>query len=363
MKFKTGDRVKFLNDVGSGVIVSFPDARTALVMNEDGFEIPVLLTELIPAGGFQAGPDPEDEEKTEAPAGVSPEEEKPLQDARVIVEKDLEVKPIPTPREVIGDDQFPPVMVLAWVLSKKRDSFSLYLVNDSPLSNLYTVHSLADGGYELIRAGRLEADTQVRLLKCSRRDFENFEEIRVQALVFEPAALTPVSPPLVATWTRGNRKMAPEVMFRENPYFGESAWMVPLSEPAAPAMQRSMPLEEWKQAMEKDAPPATQPKAGKPTQEEKTSRDEVDLHLEAIVDDPENISPAEALEIQKARFITALEGGLRSGIRKMIFIHGVGDGKLKYEIRRIIDRQYPRLRYQDASFREYGYGATLVIFP
>ena len=79
------------------------------------------------------------------------------------------------------------------------------------------------------------------------------------------------------------------------------------------------------------------------------------------MDHPESLEPAEALEIQKNRFITALEGGIRNGVKKMVFIHGVGDGKLKYEIRRIIDRQYPRLRYQDASFKEYGYGATLVL--
>jgi hypothetical protein len=49
--------------------------------------------------------------------------------------------------------------------------------------------------------------------------------------------------------------------------------------------------------------------------------------------------------------------------RKIVFIHGVGNGKLKLEIRRSLDRDYPQLKYQDASFQEYGYGATMVILP
>ncbi len=45
--FKTGDKVKFLNDVGGGTIVSFIDKNTAMVSTGDGFDIPVLLKELL----------------------------------------------------------------------------------------------------------------------------------------------------------------------------------------------------------------------------------------------------------------------------------------------------------------------------
>ncbi|MFP4019887.1 MAG: Smr/MutS family protein [Bacteroidales bacterium] len=44
----------------------------------------------------------------------------------------------------------------------------------------------------------------------------------------------------------------------------------------------------------------------------------------------------------------------------MVFIHGVGNGRLRYELRKSLDKDYPDLDYQDASFQEYGYGATLV---
>ncbi len=91
--------------------------------------------------------------------------------------------------------------------------------------------------------------------------------------------------------------------------------------------------------------------------------EEVDLHIESLVDDNSGMSNGEILEIQMGRFKTALDTAIIHKLRRIVFIHGVGNGKLKHEIRRTLDRQYPELKYQDASFREYGYGATMVIIP
>lgn len=44
---KIGDKVRFLNDVGGGVIAGFPDKDTVLVRDEDGFDIPVLRRECV----------------------------------------------------------------------------------------------------------------------------------------------------------------------------------------------------------------------------------------------------------------------------------------------------------------------------
>lgn len=44
---KIGDKVRFLNEVGGGVISGFPDKDTVLVCDEDGFEIPTLRKEVV----------------------------------------------------------------------------------------------------------------------------------------------------------------------------------------------------------------------------------------------------------------------------------------------------------------------------
>ncbi len=89
----------------------------------------------------------------------------------------------------------------------------------------------------------------------------------------------------------------------------------------------------------------------------------MDLHIETLIDDHQGISNGEILEIQMGRFQTALKTAIIHKTKRIVFIHGVGNGKLKHEIRRTLDRKHPDLKYQDASFREYGYGATMVIIP
>ena len=68
----------------------------------------------------------------------------------------------------------------------------------------------------------------------------------------------------------------------------------------------------------------------------------------------------EIIEIQLGRFETALQTAVNANSNKIVFIHGVGNGRLKHELRKKLDRKYPDLKYQDASFKEYGYGATMV---
>ena len=44
---KIGDRVKFLNDVGGGIVTGFIGKNMVNVENEDGFEVPYPLSKLI----------------------------------------------------------------------------------------------------------------------------------------------------------------------------------------------------------------------------------------------------------------------------------------------------------------------------
>ena len=48
MNIKEGDKVKFLNDVGGGQVIRIIDKETAIILNDMGFEMPVLINELLP---------------------------------------------------------------------------------------------------------------------------------------------------------------------------------------------------------------------------------------------------------------------------------------------------------------------------
>ena len=46
--------------------------------------------------------------------------------------------------------------------------------------------------------------------------------------------------------------------------------------------------------------------------------------------------------------------------QKIIFIHGKGEGVLRQALIHELNYRYKSCTYQDASFQEYGYGATQV---
>lgn len=86
---------------------------------------------------------------------------------------------------------------------------------------------------------------------------------------------------------------------------------------------------------------------------------EVDLHLHEIIEDESRLTDGEKLEYQLRYFERALEAAIRDGKRKLIVIHGVGEGKLREEVRRIL-QFYDTVRFHDADMRRYGAGATEV---
>jgi len=88
---------------------------------------------------------------------------------------------------------------------------------------------------------------------------------------------------------------------------------------------------------------------------------EVDLHIQELVDSASGLSNKEMLDIQMERFRSEMEKAVHDGTKKIVFVHGVGQGTLKNEIRRELETRYRKYDVQDASFREYGYGATMVI--
>ena len=47
MNVKVGDTVRFLNDVGGGKVVGIIDRNTAMVLNDDEFEVPTPMSELV----------------------------------------------------------------------------------------------------------------------------------------------------------------------------------------------------------------------------------------------------------------------------------------------------------------------------
>ena len=85
----------------------------------------------------------------------------------------------------------------------------------------------------------------------------------------------------------------------------------------------------------------------------------VDLHIESLIEFPEGYSKSELIRIQLNHFRSELDKAMVSRMQTIVFIHGVGNGKLKDAI--ISELKELQLNYRPADFSKYGIGATEVL--
>ena len=111
---------------------------------------------------------------------------------------------------------------------------------------------------------------------------------------------------------------------------------------------------------EKEAP-SRRPRIQKIAKKDKDDVLEVDLHINELLDSTAGMSNKEMLDYQMSKFREVMNENINNKRKKIVFIHGKGDGVLKSEIIKAIRKEYKKTDYQDASFQEYGYGATMVI--
>ena len=354
MIFKTGDRVKFLNDVGGGIVTRVVN-KTIYVENEDGFEVPATMSQLLPA----AVPSSETTPFTSASAKSTPVE----------VSAVSFVPPTETPPDFIdltGDPDEANIdtsvsVLLAWIPQRKKNGktdYNLYLVNDCGYHIMYVTAMISEGAYRGIQAGMLECDTTIHLTQISGEDLKHISSIRLEILFFKKGAYMPQDP-MRYELKIDEFYLTDAINYITNEYFDEKVLIYNISEEYLMAEIEKVAYEVQMQFVkEKQQIDSPSPKPTKKIPESDT--EEVDLHIEQLVDNPKAYTPAEMLDIQMGRFRVALEGAIRNRMKRIIFIHGVGNGRLRLEIQHFLKHNHPKMRYQDASFKEYGFGATMI---
>ena len=87
---------------------------------------------------------------------------------------------------------------------------------------------------------------------------------------------------------------------------------------------------------------------------------EVDLHIDALVDNTTGMDNAAMLRHQLDIFRQTMQNYHHRTGQKIVFIHGKGEGVLRKAIIDELKLRYPYCTWQDASFQQYGFGATQV---
>lgn len=86
---------------------------------------------------------------------------------------------------------------------------------------------------------------------------------------------------------------------------------------------------------------------------------ELDLHIHELVDQPGKMTNSEMLEVQINRLEKFIHSCIHQSVSEFVVIHGVGEGVLKFEVRKVLD-SHGNIIYRDADYGEYGIGATYV---
>lgn len=345
---KVGDRVKFLNAVGGGKITGFVTPKVVNVEDKEGFEIPCLITELVKDERFGD-----------------------ILERPVVREKNRQREEPPKPKKEVlplfaSSAGKPASAESAYFLAFVPEvptlplsgEIKVWLVNDSGNILLYHFSLLVEGAYISEKSGRLAPYSRVPLKGFGHEDLSHFPDFGIQLMPFEHKGVR-FQPALARTIKVNPVRFYKETSFVENSYFEKRAMLLPVRE-----KDLSADLEKLRQrdfgASEVASESGDSPKP-KSAKKEVAEIREVDLHIGELVDSATGLSNKEMLDIQMEKFRAEMEAALREGVRRMVFIHGVGQGTLKNELRRELSNRYKKYDVQDASFREYGYGATMVI--
>ncbi len=199
-----------------------------------------------------------------------------------------------------------------------------YLVNSS---NYYLSFNFFRGEdeLELKENGVVEPQTKLWLETVEKEDVNAFTSIRFQAIAYKKNKSFTVKPVI------------------ENDGVAEDSRIVEAELKSALAQKERV-----------------EPKKRFPAKVNKNTVIEVDLHINQLVDSTVGMSNFDMLQVQLGKFNEVMRANLKKRGQKIVFIHGKGEGVLRKEIEKVLKTSYRTCYFQDASFQQYGFGATQV---
>lgn len=356
---KIGDTVRYLNATGGGKIVNI--VGNIAYVDEDGFETPVLLRECVVVA--TAGNEPSKTtfvkvKESPEPAPTPVVVEKP----RMVPEPDLPVEETPE-----GDSMN---LVLAFepVDPKKisETEFDTFIVNDSNyfISCAVMIRKNDDERWTLLYAGVVEPNIQQLVATVGRGQLAMFDHIAVQYLAYKQQSEFDLKRPASVEFAFDTTKFFKLHCFKPNIYFDTNVIahdIVKDDKPNIPG--RKTDGESLRKAMMAkkniDRRPAKRPVV-KRADRRNGQIIEVDLHINELLDNTRGLSNADILNCQIDEFRRVMDENLNKKGQKIVFIHGKGEGVLRQALLKELNHRYKGHDVQDASFREYGYGATQV---
>lgn len=389
---KIGDKVQFLSEKGGGIIAAFQGKNIALVEDEDGFQIPTPITDLVVMGSGAdyntskaqrpQQPDIDSGDATPEYFNMSVKAKMNAYDDNINEEEDTDPSDFDITYkapivERKGGNQLG--MFLAFVPTDiknfSKTKFECYLINDSNYYIQYLYLAVGGATCQLLSNGELQPNTKVGISTLSYEDVANLDKVRLQFMAYKLDKEFVAKPVGDVQFRIDNVKFCKLHAFQTNDFFESPALLYPivvddkLQQQASIDASRLIADSQTSTNSQATTPSTTiayEKLKGLATTTGKRSKPSiadplvVDLHATEILDTTLNMSAVDILNYQLDYFRRTLEEHRHQKGLRIVFIHGKGEGVLRHAIVNELRHKYKAYTYQDASFQEYGYGATQV---
>lgn len=341
MNFHKGDKVRFLNEKGEGTVTRILGSSQVMVEVEDGFEFPFPVSQLVPAQPIEG-----------SPRLPKPEAAKPA--ATIQKEKPRNLNP----RQPDG------VYLLLVPQNQHIPSagmLDLLLINHSDYEVYYTLSLKENSTYTCVQAGHLGVREQAEVEALTPQEVDNWATLKCDLLFFSEETYEHKAPVSETVRFRGV-KLFKDSTYTDHLLIGRKACVFEIAplEAVSVAAGTVLTNDDLQRMLREKERNTTNQNISKPHHKNLVLEKEVDLHIEELLDNWNGMSNAQLLDVQLRRMQQELDEAIAAHLHKIIFIHGVGNGRLKQEVVRVL-KTYRGIRFHDASYSKYGAGATEVV--
>ena len=396
---KIGDKVRFLSEMGGGKVAGFQGKDIVLVEDEDGFEIPMRINDVV----VVQSDDYNSRNALTAKMQQAESKQQAMSDGRSIkammhagqedvaneasaaefdtVDLDKEITYRAPVEERKGGNlltaclAFVPVNINEMTTTR----FDLYFVNDSNYFINYVMLTADGANWSVFSQGEVEPNTKAYIEEIGKEDLDSLSRVCIQMFAYKREKSFVLKPAIDVQFRIDKVKFYKLHTFQSNDFFETPALLYPVVKNDEVAQLK--PIEAEKLIyVESDE---TETKSKKDVQsnvsysklkgleslntpkhaKSKKSSNEplvVDLHANELLETTAGMGTSDILNYQLDYFRRTLEENKHNKGLHIVFIHGKGEGVLRHAIINELRYRYNNYPYQDASFQEYGYGATQV---
>ena len=218
---KIGDKVRFLSEVGGGRVSGFQGKDIVFVEDEDGFDVPMRITDVVVIGeeDYDTRHVVEVKQKQKAQAAAPQVEEEELEPA------DRPITFRAKPEERKGGDKLSAYLAFVPMNVKElmQTRFESYLVNDSNYYLRDTLLSAEGTAYSVRATGEVEPNKKSYIEEFGREDLQGLEHLCIQMLAYKRDKHFLLKPPVNVPLRIDGVKFYKLHTFEENDFFEEPA--------------------------------------------------------------------------------------------------------------------------------------------